>query len=108
MSQKIPKSLQAILWSADINHLNINRDREYIIHQILMCGSFPELGWLFKTYTKKEIIDVFLNVPFKIYPKKVFYFVKNFLLCLKYKKIDEQNYITSIFGKIRPRTAKGF
>ncbi len=108
MSQKIPKSLQHILWSTNVDLLDINKDREYIIHQILMRGSFPELGWLFKTYTKKEIIDVFLNVPFKIYPKKVFYFVKNFLLCLKYKRIDEQNYITSIFGKIRPRATKGF
>lgn len=73
-----------------------------------MRGSLAELGWLFKIYPKKEIIAVFLNTPFKIYPKRAFYFVKRFLLALKGKKIDEQDYITSIFGKVRPRATKSF
>ena len=33
---KIPKSFQGILWSANIKNLDLERDKGYIIHQVLM------------------------------------------------------------------------
>ena len=106
-SSKIPKSLQWVLWSADVNHLDKEKDKYYIIHQILIYGGIEEIKWLFSNYSKKEIVDVFLQ-PYKNYPKKIFYFVKNFILNLKNKKIDEDAYVTSIYGPIRRRTARSF
>jgi len=102
-SSKIPPSLQWVLWSCDVSKLDKERDKYYIIHQILIYGGFQELRWLFANYSKKEIIKVFLT-PYKNYPKKTFYFIKNFILGLRNKNLDEGNYVTAIHGPIRLRT----
>lgn len=106
-SKKIPKNLQGILWSVDIKDLDIEKDKWYIIHQFLIYGDFKELAWLFKTYGKKEILKVFLNTPSKNYPAIIFHFVKNYLLGLKNKTLDEGAYVTSIHGPVKPRAATG-
>ena len=103
----IPKKLQPILWSTDIKLLDIEKHKGYIIHQVLLYGTFEELQWLFDTYSKKEIIDVFINIPQKIYPRSMYYFVKNFILQLKDKNLSEGAYVTSISGKIIPRATRG-
>ena len=103
----IPKKLQPILWSTDIKLLDIEKHKGYIIHQVLLYGTFEELQWLFDTYSKKEIIDVFINIPQKIYPRSMYYFVKNFILQLKDKNLSEGAYVTSISGKIIPRETRG-
>jgi len=106
MSTTIPKKLQPILWSTDIKLLDIEKHKEYIIHQVLIYGTFEELQWLFSTYSKKEIIDVFIKKPQKIYPRSMYYFVKNFILSLKDKKLSEGRYVTSISGQIIPRATR--
>lgn len=103
----IPKRLQPILWSCNIKQLDLERDKAYIIHQILIYGTLDDFKWLFKAYSKKEIIDVFLNASYKSYPNFIFYFVKNYLLGLKNIKLNENNYVTSISGFVRPRAAEG-
>ncbi len=102
----IPKKLQPILWSTDIKLLDIEKHKGYIIHQVLLYGTFEELQWLFDTYSKEEIIDTFINHPSRMYSKSAFYFIKNFILSLKQKKLTEDNYVTSISGPIRQRAAK--
>ena len=102
MSQ-IPKKLQAILWSTNIHQLDLERDRTYIIHQILKYGTFADIQWLFKTYSKKNVNHVFINKPSKSYPKPLFQFVKNYILGLKNNDLDEDAYTTSISGPIRQR-----
>jgi hypothetical protein len=101
--QKIPKRLQAILWSADIHSLDLDRNKNYIIHQILRFGTIADIKWLFTTYSKEEIYDVFLHQPSKNYARNNFYFVKNYILGLKKAHLDEDNYVTSIYGPVRPR-----
>jgi hypothetical protein len=103
-----PKSLQGLLWSTDVHLLDIDRNKGYIIHQVLIYGTMTELGWLFQTYSAKVIIDVFVNRPAKLYPKDVYYFVKNFLLSLRHVPLDSNAYVTSIHGPIRQRTADSF
>lgn len=102
----IPAKLQPILWSTNVNLLEAQKDKVYIIHQVLLYGTFEELQWLFSTYKKKEIIDVFIKNPQKLYPKSMFYFVKNFILRLKDKNLSEGRYVTSISGKIIPRATR--
>ena len=53
---KIPKKLQPVLWSADVSKLNWQKDKYYIIHQILIYGRMEEINCLFKNYSKKEVI----------------------------------------------------
>lgn len=57
--------VQSVAWSK--NNLNTEKDRAYIINQILAYGTLEELRWLYKTYSKKTLKDVFLNQPIKQY-----------------------------------------
>ncbi len=100
-----PKDLQAILWSSDVNQLNLKKDKGYIISQVLQYGDLSEIRWLFTTYGRKAITEEFLRHPIKIYFKKPFYFIKNHLLSLANIPLDEEDYVTSISGSIRQRTA---
>lgn len=93
---KIPKRLQAILWSADIKQLNLKKDRGYIIHQIFSYGTWNDVMWIFKTFPLKEIKHVFTTIPFKDYAVARFYFVKNYLLRLQKYKLNELRYVKNI------------
>lgn len=103
-AKKVPKNLAPILWSADIDQLDLQKDKGYIIHQVLIFGTMEEIAWLFKIYSKREIAEVFFSKPYKNYPRNIFYFVKNYLLGCQGKKVREEAYVTSIYGPVRPRT----
>src|SRR3990167_7181867 len=92
---KLPKKLQSVLWSVNINNLNLDRDKYYIIHQILSFGSLDDISWLLSNYPKKEIIKIFM-VSFKDYFRPRFYFVKDALLNLKNWHPDERHYVKNI------------
>lgn len=102
---KIPPHLQAILWSVDINHLSLKKHKGYIIHQILRYGTIKDIKWLFNTYGEKKVREAFLQYPSKNYFKKNFYFIKNYILGLENLHLNEDDYVTSIHGKIRQRAA---
>ena len=87
-----PSNLQATLWSKKLSKLNLKKDKIYIIHQILAFGSLDQTSWLFKTFTRKEIIEVFSKHPQKIYTKSQFNFAKNIVLNLKLV-LDEKKYL---------------
>ena len=74
-----------------------DRDKIYIVHQILSYGDFKELRQLFKIYDRKEVGEVFTKYPKKIYQPSVFYFVKNFVLNLRKKRVNENNYVKAPF-----------
>lgn len=98
-----PKSLQPFLWSTNVKLLDIDRDKSYIIHQILLYGTFRELRWLLSAYSKQEIINTFIQKPIKMYPKDMYFFVKDYLLGLERTRLNEDDYVTSISGTVRPR-----
>lgn len=89
---KIPKTLQSVLWSVNVDHLNLEKDKYYIIHQILSFGSLDDISWLINNYSKKEMIDVFMR-SFKDYSRSRFYFVKDAILGLKNWHPDEKYYV---------------
>lgn len=93
VKRQIPLTLQGKLWSADVRKLDLSNDKNYIIHQILMYGSLEEIGWLFATYSKKEIFVVFTKYPKKIYSPQGFNFIKNFILRIKNIHLDENKYL---------------
>lgn len=97
-SQKfIPLELQPILWSKNVKDLDLEKDKNYIIHQILSYGNLKQIRWLFKVYKREEIKKVFLEFPKKIYQPAVFYFVKKFVLKLRKKKLKEEKYVKNPF-----------
>lgn len=91
-----PKDLQYVLWSADINKLDVQVDKHYIIHQIFSHGSFEDFRWLFQTYSFTDIIRVFTTVPYKDYRPARFHFVKNILLGLENRALDTRRYVKNI------------
>lgn len=92
-----PASFQGVLWSKSTDLLDLEKDKIYIIHQILSYGSFQEIRWLFKVYSSSEVVNVFLRFPKKIYQPAIFNFVKVFILGLKEKTLSEEKYVKTVF-----------
>jgi len=54
----IPASVKATLWSYDVSQMDIERDKERIITNVLNFGTKDAVDWLRVTYKKNEIADV--------------------------------------------------
>ena len=89
----IPKNLQGVFWSFDINKLDLELDKVYIIHQILVFGNLDCYKWLFSIYSRKEVMENFLTSPMKIYPASIFHYVSSCIF--KIDNIDEKKYVVS-------------
>lgn len=92
----VPKKLQAVLWSVDVKRLDIDRDKNYIIHQILSYGRLEDILWLFDNYAREDLRRVFTTIPYKDYSPSRFHFVKEYLLGLKHHSLDERLYVKNI------------
>ena len=95
--KKIPKSLKGVLWSADISKLDLERDKVYIIHQVLSYGTLSDIGWLLAAYGPKVVCEVFLRYPQKVYTKSGFAFTKNAVLDLRSADIGEDRYVQAFY-----------
>ena len=97
---RVPKKLQGVLWSRDVSMLDKDKDKNYLIHQVLMYGSLEDIKWLKRTYTKDEIKQVFIQDPRKVYTKSSYNFIKNYLLKIK-EKLPESKYVKTAPRNIR-------
>lgn len=95
-----PKSLQGVLWSVPVSKLDLERDKAYIINQILAFGVLDELRWLFKTYPKAVIVETFIKQPTKEYTRPAFNFAKNILLDLEDKDLPLDRYVRDLPRRI--------
>lgn len=100
--KKVPRWLQPILWSIRVSHLDIEKDKVYIINQILGFGGMRALKWLFKTYSKRTIKEAFIKKPLKVYTPASFNFTKDILLKIKNKKLDPYKYDITLPRRIKP------
>lgn len=89
---KIPKKLQPVLWSTNVDLLDSEKDKHYIIHQIFAYGILEDIVWVLQHYSKKEITEVFKQ-SFKDYRRPRFYFIKEALLGLDNWHPDERYYV---------------
>src|SRR4030066_2161531 len=90
----LPEKIKVILLSKNIKTLNPETDKVYIIHQVLSYGDIDDIKLLSKIYTLKEIKNIFLNFPKKIYTRPIYLFVKNYLLKIN-KELGEKYYVKS-------------
>ena len=95
--EKIPPVFKPFLWSKNTEKLDKEKDKVYIIHQILSYGDVSEVRQLLRIYDKKEVRETFVKYPKKIYQPSVFYFTKNFVLGLERKRLKEENYVKTFF-----------
>lgn len=56
-----PKAVQATLWSYDTERMDLVRDKERIITNVLNHGTRAATDWLRSTYTAEEIKAVVSN-----------------------------------------------
>jgi hypothetical protein len=96
----VPKQLQGLLWGRDISSLDAQKDKNYIIHQVLTYGTFEQIKWLEKAYSKDEIREVFVTKPKKQYTNSSFNFVKNYLLGIT-QKLPKDSYVKDLPRNIR-------
>lgn len=92
----IPKNLQGVLWSVDTDQLDLQKNKIYIINQILAYGTWEQLKWLFNNYSRAEITEVFKLHPGKDYTTAAYNFVKNILLDLENTYLDIRYYDRSL------------
>lgn len=100
-NKKLPKFLKAYFWSVKFDELDVDKDKDYIIHQILCYGDLEAIKWLFKIYGKSAIRKSFLNRPAKIYRPQTYNWTKSILLGLGDKKLDLNKYVINTPRSLR-------
>lgn len=94
---KVPAKLQGILWSKQVDHIDLEQDKTYVIHQVLRYGTLDDIRWLMETYGSDVVKEEFLRHPQSIYSKPALNFIKNVLLDLEGEQVDESKYIQSFY-----------
>lgn len=107
-SKKIPKFLQGVLWSCPVDKLDLEKDKVYIINQVLSLGTLPMLQWLFVNYHPSTISQVFLNQPIRDYTASRFNLLKDYLLPLYNHPLVFQKYVRDFLSDSRPRQESDF
>jgi len=59
----LPKSVQSVLWSYDVNKVDLELHKKLIIAQVLNFGIKEATDWLFQTYNFDEIRKVSETIP---------------------------------------------
>lgn len=90
--KKLPNRFQRILWSYDINRLDIEKDKEEIITQVLNYGTWDDLKLLYKLYPEKDIKKVVVHPRRGVWLEKVL----NFWMKMFNIKIEENTYEKAI------------
>lgn len=63
METNLPPSVKATLWSYDTAKLDLKKDSNLIINNVLINGGLEAVKWLFNTYKLVEIEAVVSNPP---------------------------------------------
>lgn len=86
----VPKFLQTYLASYDLSGLDVRRDRDIIITEILNKGDQEAVNWLYQNYSKQDVRNI-IRKPIKgMWLKSVLqYWLKIFDLRLNDEKFNE-------------------
>jgi len=70
MQTRLPKSVQNVLWSYDIDEIDFDIHKKIIIAQVLNFGTKEATDWLFRTYKTEEIRKTAETIPIGQWDKK--------------------------------------
>lgn len=70
IKEKLPQSVQNVLWSYDINKIDLEVHKKLIIAQVLNFGTKEATDWLFRTYGINEIRNIAEMIPSGQWDKK--------------------------------------
>lgn len=84
------KKMKYLFWSYDMESLDLEKDKDYIITQVLNYGDWEDLKWFFRIYSREEIREVVARPSKGVWFEKVLNFwIKMFNIKIKkeiYKK----------------------
>ncbi|MFH1561212.1 MAG: hypothetical protein ABID04_01370 [Patescibacteria group bacterium] len=86
-----------VLWSRKLDSLDTEKDKVYIVHQVLSYGSLSQIKKLIDLYSLKKTAQVFNLFPKKNYTPSAFNFISQFILNPYAKGADSKNYVKTIF-----------
>lgn len=72
--KRVPKQFQRVLWSYDVNKMDLEEDKKEIITQVLNYGTWEDLKLLYRLYPEKEIKKIVKNPRRGVWFKKVLNF----------------------------------
>ena len=72
--KKVPKQFQRVLWSYDVNKMDLEEDKKEIITQVLNYGTWEDIKLLYKLYPEKDIKEVVKNPRRGVWFEKVLNF----------------------------------
>ena len=93
VDKTLPERWQRLLWSARLEDIDLERDKVYVIHQVLAWGEPEDLSFLFKVYGGEEVRRVFLEHPKRVYTKKALRFVELVLDV----DVDGEQYVSTVY-----------
>lgn len=70
IKEKLPKSVENVLWSYEMNKIDLELHKKLIIAQVLNYGTEDATDWLFQTYNLNEIRKVAEQIPAGQWDKK--------------------------------------
>ncbi|MEK9143151.1 MAG: hypothetical protein AAB481_00790 [Patescibacteria group bacterium] len=71
-----PTSLQAVLKSAAVEDLDLEKNKAYVVHQVLALGTWEQIRWLLNYYGVDMVREVFQKQPMKLYSPAAFHFTQ--------------------------------
>ena len=70
----LPKTIEKFLWSSNINKLDLEKNKERIILNVLNLGDKTATNWLFGQYQQNDIKKTIINYGAKeLSPKSLNY-----------------------------------
>lgn len=72
----LPQSVNALLWSYKLDHIEVQKHKKIIISQVLNFGSEASIEWLFKKYGFDLVTKIANSIPLFQWNKKSLSFWK--------------------------------
>jgi len=58
---RLPASAKKYFWDINADKLDVSKHSRFVIERLLEYGDFPELRWLFQSYSRQKIANVLKN-----------------------------------------------
>ena len=87
---RIPPAIARCLWSYDLSSIDLRRDREVVITQVLNYGDWGGVQWLYRVYPERAIREVVAHPRRGLWLKQVLNFWCLMLRVRLPKRVKEQ------------------
>lgn len=66
----LPQSVKNTLWSYDTDKIDLQKNKQTVVSQVLNFGNKDATDWLVKTYGENQIAQIANNIPLGQWDKK--------------------------------------